>query len=469
MEDFFKLKERGTTIRKEFVAGMVTFFAMCYILSVNAGMFSNPLGDGSNPLGVSFGAIYIGTGLAAIVGALLMGLLANLPLALASAMGADAFFVYSVCLALGMSYPNALVLTLIDGILFIALTVTGLRRLVFDSIPTSVRKGIMVGLGLFIALLGLQSAGIVVAHPSTGVTLASFNVMTNKWGALMPCLVALGTFWTICALSHRNVPGAVFIGLFAGTVAYYFLGVTVSGFYDTVNLSLESPFAAFKAFGKESFGQVFTRGFDFSPYIAEHGMTSFALVFATTAVSMCMMDLFDTLGTLYATCGVGNLLTKEGNVPNMNRAMLADSIATTVGAACGVSTVSTFVESSAGVMEGGRTGLTSIFTALFFGLALFLTPIARLVPSCATSACLVYVGALMLGGAKNIDWRRLDVAIPAFMTICMIPFTCNIAFGIAFGMFSYVIMSFASKRASEISASSWVVTILFGATLFLTH
>ena len=395
MEKFFKLKEHGTNVRTELMAGLTTFFAMVYILMVNANMFANPFGDGTPVLGVSYGAIYIATAISAIIGTVLIGLLANLPLAQASGMGLNAFFVYTCCVGFGLTYANALVLVLADGLIFIVLTVTGLRKKIFTAIPDAVRKSIPAGIGLFIAFLGLQNAKIVIPSSSTGVTLGSFNLLSVTWGDVMPMLVTIAAVIAIAVMSKKNVRGAVLWGILGGAVLYYILGVTVPGFYSSLGFSMTSPFAAFGEFGSQAFLKVFTEGFDFSAYTAAHGSANLILTILTTALAFCMVDMFDTIGTLYGACARGNMLTAEGEVPNMDKAMLADAVATTAGAICGTSTVTTFVESSAGVAEGGRTGLSSIFTAIFFFIAMFLSPVAQLIPGCATAAALIYVGVLM--------------------------------------------------------------------------
>ena len=469
MSKFFKLKENGTTVRIEFMAGLTTFFAMVYILMVNANMFANPFGDGTNVLGVSYGAIYIATAISAIIGTVLIGLLSNLPLAQASGMGLNAFFVYTVCVGFGLTYANALVLVLIDGVAFILLTVTGLRKKIFTAIPDAVRTAIPAGIGLFIAFLGLQNAGIIVPSTSTGVTLGSFNLLVGSWGAVMPMLVTIAAVIAVAIMSKKNVRGAVLWGILGAAVLYYLLGFTVPDFYANLSITMSSPFEAFKAFGTEAIGKVFTEGFDFSAYAAAHGSANLALTIITTALAFCMVDMFDTIGTLYGACARGNMLTKDGEVPNMDRAMLADAIATTTGAICGTSTVTTFVESSAGVAEGGRTGLSSMFTALFFLVAMFLSPVAQLIPSCATAAALVYVGVLMMACVKEIDWHSPDSAVPAFLTAAMMPFAYNISYGIAFGLISYVFIKLFTGKAKEIKAGTWIIMILFLLMLFLTH
>lgn len=469
MEKFFKLKERGTTVKTEFIAGMTVFFSMVYILMVNANMFADPFGDGSNPLGVSYGAIYIATAISAVVGTILAGLLANLPLAQASGMGLNAFFVYTVCIGFGLSYANALVLILMEGIIFIILTVTGLRKKIFDALPDAVRVAIPAGIGLFIALLGLQNAGIVVPNTSTCVDLASFNLLNCHWGDIMPMVVTLCTFLAIVIMSHKKIQGSVFIGILGGMGLYYLLGLTVDGFYTQMEFNFVSPIQALKEFGSQSFGKVFTDGFDFSAFTAKHGSANLILTIATTALAFCMVDMFDTLGTLYAACSRAGLLDEKGEPMNMNKGMLSDAIATSIGAICGTSTVTTFSEVNAGVAAGGRTGLTSVFCGIFFLIAMFLSPIAQLIPGCATAATLVYVGLLMMSSIKNIDWDNFKVAVPAFLTLTVMPFTYNISYGIAFGLISYIVISLFCGDRKKISISSWVIAALFVAMLLLTH
>lgn len=465
MENFFKVKEKGSTVRTEVLAGLTTFMAMAYILMVNAGMFAE--------LGVvSYNAIYIATAISAVIGTILIGLLANLPLAQASGMGLNAFFVYTVCFGFGLTYANALVLVLVDGIIFIILTVTGLREKIFEAIPNQVRVAIPAGIGLFIAFIGLQNAGIVVNDAATCVNLVSLNVFsgTATWGSVMPILVTLGSVIAIAVMSKRGVKGSVLLGILGGAVVYYVLGFTVPGFYEGFGASLSfNPLAAFADFGSQAFGKVFTEGFDFSAYLAEHTSTELIVLIITTALAFCLVDMFDTLGTLYGACARGDLLTKDGKVPNMDKAMLADAVATTCGAVCGTSTVTTFVESSAGVAEGGRTGLSSMVTGALFFIAMFFSPIAALVPGCATAAALIYVGVLMMNCVRNIDWLNADTAVPAFLTVAMMPMTYNISYGIAFGIISYIFISLFSGKVKEIKAGTWVIGALFAVMFFVTH
>ena len=460
LDKFFGYTAKGSNLRTEIMAGLTTFFAMAYILMVNADMFT--------ATGVPYGAIYIATAISAVVGTLAIGLLANLPLAQASGMGLNAFFVYTCCLTLGMSYANALVLVLFDGILFIVLTVTGLRKMIFQAIPNTVRTAIPAGIGLFIAFLGMQNAGIVAKDSSTGVTLGSFNLLNKPWGEIMPMVVTLIALFAIAILSYRKVKGAVLIGIVGGAVLYYLLGfVTVPGF--VAGISMSSPFAAFGEFFSDSFFKVFTEGFNFSAFIEANGVGNAILTIVTTTLAFCMVDMFDTIGTLYGACARGNMLTEEGDIPNMDKAMLADAIATTTGAICGTSTVTTFVESSAGVAEGGRTGMSAMVTAALFFIAMFLAPVAQLIPSCATAAALVYVGVLMVIGVKNINWEDATEAVPAFLTMAMMPFTYNISYGICFGLISYIAIKACTGKIKDIKIGTYIIAALFLAMLLLTH
>ena len=465
LEKLFHLTERGADVRTELLAGLTTFMTMAYILMVNPGMFAELPG-------VSYDAIYIATALSAAFGTLLTGLLANLPLAQASAMGSNAFFVYTVCLGFGLSYANALFLVLLDGIAFIILTVTGLRRRIFEAIPTSVRLAIPAGVGLFIAFIGLQNAGIVVADPETFVNLASFNLLFGSaaWSDVMPILVTLAVLTGIAVMTCRGVRGAVLWGILGGTALYYLLGFTVPGFYAGFGAALDlNPFAAFVEFGTSAFGKVLTEGLDFSAYLADHNPAELALLITTTSLAFCLVDMFDSLGTLYGACARGSLLTREGKVPNMERAMLADAVATAFGAVCGTSTVSSYVESSAGIAEGGRTGLASMATGGLFLLAMLFSPVAALVPSCATAAALIYVGVLMMDCTRSIDWQSTGEAVPAFLTLVIMPLTYNISYGIAFGVISHVLIQVFAGRGRAVNGGTWVIAALFAVMFLVTH
>lgn len=466
MNRFFHVTERGSSIRTEIGAGLTTFMAMAYILMVNAGMFAEL--DG-----VTYGAVYIATAISAVIGTVCIGLLANLPLAQAPGMGLNAFFVYTACMTFGLSYANALVLVLFDGIIFVLLTVTGLRKIIFDAIPAAVKMSISAGIGIFIAFLGLQNAGIVVDDGATLVNLRSFNLLGGNvtWADIFPALVTLLGLFAIGIMAKKKVKGAVMWGILGSAVLYYAIGlITVPGFYAAaIAPNLSSDFlGAFKDFANLSFGKVFTEGFDFSAYIAAHGTFDFVVMFITTMLAFCMVDMFDTLGTLYGACSAGNML-EDGEIPNVNRAMLSDAIATCCGSVMGTSTVTTFVEASSGVAEGGRTGLSAMSTAAFFFIAMFLSPVAQLIPTYACAAALIYVGVLMIGGVKDVDWSDPATAVPAFMTIVMMPLTYNISYGIAFGLLSYIVIKLFTGKAKEIHVGTWVIGILFTVMFFVSR
>ena len=467
MKDLFKLEKHNTTVRREIIAGFTSFTAMAYILFVNPGIFLEL--DA-----VSYNAIYISTALSAVIGTVLIGLLANLPLAQAPGMGLNAFFVYTVCLGLGFSYSNALIFILADGLLFVLLTVTGLRKLIFDAVPQVVKTAIPAGLGLFIAFLGLQDAGIVVNDASTCVSLASFNLLGSaSWASVMPMLVTIITLIAVGVLNKKGLKSAMLLSILLGAALYYALGATVSGFYGEFSLGSLNPFSAFKEFKDLALFKVFTSGFDFSLYLETHSASSLVISFLTTSLAFCMLDMFDTMGTLYGACKAGGLLVKnekgEDEVPGLNRAMLADAIATCAGSVCGTSTVTTFVESTSGVAAGGRTGLAAMVTGAMFFVAMFLSPLASLIPSCAYSAALIYVGILMMGCVRDIDWSDPAVALPSFMTIAVMPFTYSISYGIAFGLVSHVAISVFTGNIKKISVATWTVTLMFAAMFFLTH
>ncbi len=463
-EKFFEVKKRGSNIRTEILAGVTTFLTMAYILMVNSQMISLT--------GPSYEAIYIATAIGAVIGTVCMGLIARLPLALASGMGLNAFFVYTVCFTFGLSYANALVLVLFDGIIFIILTVTGLRKKIFNAIPKVVRNSISAGIGLFIAFIGLQDAGIITGNSSTLVQLASLNFLGSAtWASVMPIIVCFLGVVIICVLTKLKVKGAALIGILGAAVLYYSLGFTVPDFYTGFDFGSMNPLAAFGDWSHDAFLKVFTDGFNFSGFLSVSGNTvgELVLIVLTSILAFVMVDMFDTIGTLFGAADRGGLLTADGEVPNMDKAMLSDAIATATGAICGTSTVTTYVESTAGIAEGGKTGLTSLATAVCFLVAMFLAPIAKLIPSAATSSALIYVGILMMGSVKNIEWGDIAEALPAFITIVMMAFTYNISYGIGLGIITYVLVKLLTGKVKDINVLTVVIGILFSLTFFLTH
>lgn len=451
LDGYFGITKAGSTIKTEIIAGLTTFMTMVYILMVNAGMFGV---DAGAWLGVSYGAIYITTAIAAIIGTLLMAFLAKLPFAQAPGMGLNAFFCFTVTMPVafggqyGYSYANALVIVLASGILFLCLTFGGVREKIVRAVPSVIRIAIPAGIGLFIAFIGFQNAGIIVANASTLVQLFPMTVVganAISFAELMPKFVTILTVIAMAVLAKKNVKGAILWGILGGAVLYYILG----GIFcrEIISVSWSSPIDAFKDFGTQSVGKVFTEGFN-GLFTGEDGAFVFSklLNFVAIFISFAMVDMFDTIGTLLGTATRANMLDEKGEVPNMKRALLCDSIATCTGAILGTSTVTTFVESSAGVAEGGRTGLTALVVAILFFIAMFLSPIAQLIPSCATAAALIYVGVLMMACVTNIDWHDPAAAVPAFLTIVMMLLTYSISYGIAFGFISYTLIKLCTGK-----------------------
>lgn len=480
VDNWFGITKSGSNYKTEIVAGITTFMAMVYILMVNAGMFEGVIG-GENP----YGAAYIATSVGAIVGTFLMAFLARMPLAQASGMGINAFIVFTLLNGTGLTYANSMVFVLIDGVIFLILTLTGLRRKIFEAIPAGVRHAIPVGIGLFIAFIGLQQAGVIVNEESTLTTFISFNLLNNPEfvtysagtvGGILPAIVALIGVVIIAVLSKKNVKGAILWGLLGSAVLYYvFAGIAVGagsqGAIDMFNnVSLSNPLSAFEAWGKDSVGVVFYEGFNFDQYLSTgtNNAGSLAVVLITSALSLCMIDMFDTIGTLYGACSKGNLLDKDGTPIRMEKMMLSDAIATCTGAIAGTSTVTTFVESSAGVVAGGRTGFTSFITGVCFIVAMFLSPIAQLIPRSATATALIWVGVLMMSSVTKVDWNDAAEAIVAFMTFITMLLGYSISKGIGMGIITYIVIQICTGKIKKISIPTWIIGIIFLATFLLT-
>ncbi|HIZ10464.1 MAG TPA: NCS2 family permease [Candidatus Borkfalkia avicola] len=492
VDNYFGITKMKSSFKTEMLAGLTTFMTMVYILMVNAGMFAELEGL----YGVTYGAAYIFTAIGAIIGTLLMAFLAKIPFAQAPGMGLNAFFVYTICLGMGYTYANALLIVLCSGVLFLILTVVGARKMIVRSVPTAIRMAIPAGIGLFIAFIGLQQAGVVISDASvamnadgsialnekgvpyvissTIIMLRSFNVFSDAFNgfAAMTAAVALLSLLMIGIFSKLKVKGAVLFGILGSTVLYYiFAGIALAtGNEDAAEMfqkiSFDNPLKAFADFGTQSFGKAFTEGF-------KNIGADQIFDFVAALIAFAMVDMFDTIGTLMGTCQSAGkesgLLDEKGEVKNIQKALLCDSIATCTGAICGTSTVTTFVESSAGVAEGGRTGLTSLVVAVLFAIAMFLSPIASLIPRCATAGALLYVGVLMMGNVTNIDWKDPAAAVPAFLTIAMMSFTYSISYGIAAGFISYTIIKLCTGKVKEISPVTAILTAVFLFTFLFTH
>ncbi len=431
LDSKFKLSENKTDVKTEIIAGITTFVTMAYILFVNPNMLSIT--------GMDYNSVFLATCLSAAVGTLIMGLYANLPFAQAPGMGLNAFFTYGVVLTLGYTWQQALAAIFISGILFIILTITGAREAIVEAIPNSLKHAIGGGIGLFIALIGLKNAGIVVANEATLVGLGSFTD-----SAVL--LAVIGIVITGVLMS-RKVKGSILIGIVATTLLGIPMGVTNTTIVNTFSLDITPTFLKMDFAGLLKLGEASIIG-------------ALASV-ATVVISFSLVDMFDTIGTLIGTGQKAGMLDEKGKLPNMDKALLADAVATSVGAVLGTSTVTTYVESAAGVSEGGKTGLTAVTTGILFILSVFLAPIALMIPSQATAPALIIVGVLMMGAVKGIDFDDFSEALPAFFTIAMMPFTYSIANGIAIGIIFYCVTKLAVGKHKDIHPTMYLLAILF--------
>ncbi len=476
---FFGITASGSTFKTEIIAGLTTFMAMVYALLVVPGMYGAK--DPETGLVVynfvSFNAVYIATALGAIVGTMLMAFLAKMPLAQASGLGATAYITGTLLGKVeGFTYANAMVFVLIDGIIFVLLTATGLRKKILKAIPEEVKVAISVGIGLFIAFIGFNNAGLINLDVGS-IGFASFNVLSGKLNYLtaMAAVITLLGVIAMGVLEAKKIKGGMLWGMLGAAALYYIFAGLGCAWKDAdciaffKGITIDNPFKAFGDWGKESVGQVFANGFDFSEYLKNSNAGALVVLIITSALSLCMVDMFDTLGTLYGACSKGGLIDGEGNPMRLNRCMLSDAIATCVGSVCGASTVTTYVEASSGVAAGGKTGFTALVTGLCFTVALFLSPIAKIIPGCATAAALIWVGVLMMSSVKDIDWKNPAAALPAFLTIAVMAFGYSISFGIGIGIISCVIIKICTGKVKEISVVTWVIAVLFVAMFVLTN
>jgi len=441
LEKIFKIKERGSSVRTEIIAGITTFLAMSYILAVNPGYLGNI--PGATPAGV-----FMATAISAAIATLCMAFFANYPVALASGMGLNAFFAFTVCGAMGYSYEVALTAILIEGIIFMILSVFKFREALVNKIPKNLKFGITAGIGLFITIIALINAKIVVADPATTVALGDIS----SAGVVL----ALVGLLIIGVLQHFKVPGGILLGIIitwvlgivAELVGWYVPNVE-AGVYSVIpNLSWDAI--------KANFAAPAMFKFDFA-FITKN-IVSFAIVVFTFLYT----DIFDTVGTLIGVAQKGNLLDENGELPKAGGALMADAVGTVVGACLGTSTVTSYVESSAGVAAGGKTGLTAVTTAVMFLVAIIFAPIFLAIPGFATTPAMLYVGLLMLSAVRNVDFDG-DAAdtIGAFLAIVMMPLTYSIANGIMFGILSWVILKLVTGKAKDISGVMWVSVVLF--------
>ena len=418
----FGFNPSQTTVRKEIVAGITTFLTMSYILAVNPSLFSQL--DG-----MPVGSVFTSTALAGIIGCLAMAFIGKLPFGLAPGMGLNAFFVYSVCLGMGYSWQFALTAVLIEGLIFIVLTLTNVREAIVNAIPLSLRNAIGAGIGLFIAFIGLQSSGIIVANSSTLVELGN---ITSGPGLLAFIGIIITSF-----LFAKNVPGSILIGILVTMIIGIPMGVTE---FQGV---LSAPEGVGPIFCKFEFDKIFT-------------LDMLVVVF-----TFLFIDMFDTVGTLVGVCTKAGIADKNGKIERLNHAFMADAIATTFGACLGTSTTTTYVESAAGVAQGGRSGLTAFVVGVCFIIALFFSPLFLSIPAAATAPALVIVGLLMLEPIKYIPFDDFSESIPAFVCIIMMPLTYSISNGILLGMITYVLMNLITGKRTKVTPAMAILAVLF--------
>lgn len=432
MDKFFKISERGSSVRTEIVGGLTTFFAMAYIIFVNPSMLSAS--------GMDYNAVMLATCISAAIGCILTALLANAPFAQAPGMGLNAFFTYTVCMGMGYTWEEGLAIVLLSGILFLIVAVSPLRSKIISSIPAFLKSAISAGIGLFIAFIGLLNVNLI----SFGSGVPALNFRDNPAGLL----TIIGLLITAILMCYK-VKGAIVIGILITTVIAFPMGQTALP--DAITLE---GISIAPVFMKLNLGGVMEKGL---------------LPLLTAVISFALVDCFDTVGTLIGTATNAGMTDRHGNLPGGDRALIADAIATCCGACLGTSTVTTFVESSTGISEGARTGLSSITVGVLFLLATLLAPVASIIPSAATAPALIIVGVLMMKGAVNIDWNDMECAIPAFLTISVMAFAYSISDGIGFGFISYCVIKLARGKAKDVQPLVYIIAILFVFKYVLTN
>ncbi len=473
MKDFFKLEQNGTTVRTELLAGLTTFMTMAYILALNPNLLTNFGADGGQQL---WNAVFLATCIASAIAMFFMAFLANKPFALAPGLGLNSFFALVVANIVNItgltyveSYQAALGIILIEGIVFLVLSVINVREKIVNAIPLGIRLGIAPAIGLMLMNIGFGSN--VSVYSKTG---GPFYVMRDFFGSLTPSLAqgAMGTaypqivlavvtmfvgLFVIIILAHKGVRAAVRLGMLLGCIIYWF--------GDAVFLH-QNPFASIEgatfvpAFGDLVQTTLFHVNFQTLMQVGVFTVT-------TLVITFCIIDMFDTIGTLVGTASKAGMLDKDGNMPQMKEALTSDSVGTIVGAFTGTSTISTFVESASGVEAGGRTGLTALTTGLLFAACMFIAPVAAIIPPAATSSALIYVGILMLGGLKNIDFGKMDQLVPVALMIISIPISGSIGHGIGIGMISYTVMKLFTGKGREVSVLTYVISLIFVIKFFL--
>lgn len=451
---FFGISQSHSSVKTEVLAGITTFITIAYILILNPQILSDPyliMGDAAMAQKIANG-VFIGTCIGAFIGTILCALYARVPFAQAPGMGLNAFFAYTVVLGMGYTYGQALVIVFISGIFFIVITAIGLREAIIRSIPDAVKTAITPGIGLFITIIGLKNAGIVISNPATLVSLVDFS----KWrsGADMVlingALVALVGLVIMGILHARKVKGSILLGIIAATLIGIPLGITHLSNLD-MNLGVK-----FQDFAEVSFLKM-----DFAGLFAGTNFVETLFTVTMLVISFSLVNMFDSIGTLLGAAKQSGMIDENGEVIRMKQALMSDAVSTLAGAMVGTSTVTTVVESSAGIAEGGRTGMTSLVTALMFLGAILFAPIVSIVPAAATAPALIFVRILMLGNIRDVDFSDMSNALPAFCTIVFMPFTYSIANGVAFGLITYCLMNLMTGRRREVKALTLMISFVF--------
>ena len=455
IDRFFQVSQNHSSVRTEVLAGITTFITIAYILILNPQILADPyviMGDAAMAGKIANG-VFIGTCIGAFIGTLLCALYARVPFAQAPGMGLNAFFAYTVVLGMGYTYGQALVVVFISGVFFIVITAIGLREAIIRSIPDAVKTAITPGIGLFITIIGLKNAGIVISNPATLVSLVDFSqwkIEEADLALMSSALVALAGLVIMGTLHARKIKGSILLGIVAATLIGIPLGVTHISNLD-MNIGMK-----FRDFAEVSFVKM-----DFAGLFSGANMVETIFKVTMLVISFSLVNMFDSIGTLLGAAKQSGMIDENGEVIRMKQALMSDAISTAAGAMVGTSTVTTVVESSAGIAAGGRTGLTSLVTALMFLGAILFAPIVSIVPAAATAPALIFVGILMLGNIRDVDFSDMSNALPAFCTIVFMPFTYSIANGVAFGLITYCLMKLTTGRRQDVKVLTLAISVVF--------
>lgn len=455
IDRFFQVSQNHSSVRTEVLAGITTFITIAYILILNPQILADPyviMGDAAMAGKIANG-VFIGTCIGAFIGTLLCALYARVPFAQAPGMGLNAFFAYTVVLGMGYTYGQALVVVFISGVFFIVITAIGLREAIIRSIPDAVKTAITPGIGLFITIIGLKNAGIVISNPATLVSLVDFSqwkIEEADLALMSSALVALAGLVIMGTLHARKIKGSILLGIVAATLIGIPLGVTHISNLD-MNIGMK-----FRDFAEVSFVKM-----DFAGLFSGANMVETIFTVTMLVISFSLVNMFDSIGTLLGAAKQSGMIDENGEVIRMKQALMSDAISTAAGAMVGTSTVTTVVESSAGIAAGGRTGLTSLVTALMFLGAILFAPIVSIVPAAATAPALIFVGILMLGNIRDVDFSDMSNALPAFCTIVFMPFTYSITNGVAFGLITYCLMKLTTGRRQDVKVLTLAISVVF--------